>query len=67
MKTHWDEVYTTKATDQVSWYRPHLEISLSLVERTAAGLLASIIDFGGGESTLVDDLLARGYQNLTGG
>ena len=65
VKTHWEKVYTTKATDQVSWYRPHLEMSLSLIERAAAGQSASIIDVGGGESTLVDDLLARGYQNTT--
>src|ERR1017187_1517352 len=64
-KTRWEKVYTTKAPDQVSWYRPHLEISLSLIERAATGLSASIIDVGGGESTLVDDLLARGYQNIT--
>jgi 2-polyprenyl-3-methyl-5-hydroxy-6-metoxy-1,4-benzoquinol methylase len=63
--THWDKVYTTKAPDQVSWYRPHLEMSLSLVERAAGGVSASIIDVGGGESTLVDDLLARDYQNIT--
>jgi len=65
VKTHWEKVYTTKATDQVSWYRPHLETSLALIDRTAAGLSASTIDVGGGESTLVDDLLARGYQNVT--
>lgn len=65
LKAHWEKVYTTKATDQVSWYRAHLEMSLSLIERAAAGLLASIIDVGGGESTLVDDMLARGYQNVT--
>jgi 2-polyprenyl-3-methyl-5-hydroxy-6-metoxy-1,4-benzoquinol methylase len=65
VKTHWEKVYATKATDQVSWYRPHLEISLSLIERAAAMLSASIIDVGGGESTLVDDLLARGYRNIT--
>jgi 2-polyprenyl-3-methyl-5-hydroxy-6-metoxy-1,4-benzoquinol methylase len=65
VKTHWEKVYTTKATDQVSWYRPHLETSLSLIERAAAGQSASLIDVGGGESTLVDDLLARGYQNVT--
>ena len=59
-KTHWENVYTTKAPDQVSWYRPHLEMSLSLIERAAAGVSASIIDVGGGESTLVDDLLVRG-------
>lgn len=65
VKTHWEKVYTTKAPDQVSWYRPHLETSLSLIERAAGGVSASIIDVGGGESTLVDDLLARGYQNIT--
>jgi 2-polyprenyl-3-methyl-5-hydroxy-6-metoxy-1,4-benzoquinol methylase len=31
----------------------------------AAGISASVIDVGGGESTLVDDLLARGYVNIT--
>ena len=64
-KTHWEKVYKTKAPDAVSWYRPHLETSLTLIERAADGLQASIIDVGGGESTLADDLLARGYQNIT--
>ena len=64
-KAHWEKVYTRKAPDQVSWYRPHLETSLALIERAAASTSASIIDVGGGESTLVDDLLARDYQNLT--
>ena len=44
---------------------PHLEISLKLIERAAPDLSASIIDVGGGESTLVDDLLAHGYRNVT--
>jgi ubiquinone/menaquinone biosynthesis C-methylase UbiE len=65
MKTHWENVYKTKAPDQVSWYRSHLEISLALIERSAASKSASIIDVGGGESTLVDDLLARGYEDIT--
>ena len=64
-KTHWEKIYGTKAPETVSWYRPHLETSLALIERAAPRKSASIIDVGGGESTLVDDLLARGYQNLT--
>lgn len=64
-KTHWEEIYTTKAPDQVSWYRPHLEISLDLIKRRVSDRSASIIDVGGGESTLVDDLLAQGFQNIT--
>lgn len=64
-KRHWETVYGTKAAEAVSWYRPHLETSIDLIERAAGGHSASIIDVGGGESTLVDDLLARGYQNIT--
>lgn len=64
-KTHWNNIYATKAPDAVSWYRAHLETSLALIERAAANHSASIIDVGGGESTLVDDLLARGYESIT--
>ena len=63
-RTHWEKTYTTKAPDQVSWYRPHLETSIDLIERSISDRSAPIIDIGGGESTLVDDLLARGFQNV---
>jgi len=62
---HWETIYRTKAPDAVSWYRPHLEISLGLIERAAASRSAAIIDVGGGESTLVDDLVRRGFHDLT--
>jgi 2-polyprenyl-3-methyl-5-hydroxy-6-metoxy-1,4-benzoquinol methylase len=65
VKTHWEMVYKTKAPDTVSWYLPHLETSLALIERTGASLSSSIIDVGGGESTLADDLVSRGYQKVT--
>jgi 2-polyprenyl-3-methyl-5-hydroxy-6-metoxy-1,4-benzoquinol methylase len=64
-KNHWEHVYQTKAPDAVSWYSPHLETSLRLIERVAPSLDAAIIDVGGGESTLVDDLAARGYAHLS--
>jgi len=63
-KLHWEKVYRTKQPTEVSWYRPHLEVSLELIERAAPSRDAAIIDVGAGESTLVDDLLARGYRNL---
>jgi 2-polyprenyl-3-methyl-5-hydroxy-6-metoxy-1,4-benzoquinol methylase len=64
-KRHWENVYANKAPDRVSWYRLHLETSLALIAQAAEVRDASIIDVGGGESTLVDDLLLRGYKNLT--
>ena len=65
IQTHWESIYGSKAPDAVSWYRPHLEVSLDLIERCAAGASASIIDVGAGESTLVDDLVSRGYREIT--
>jgi 2-polyprenyl-3-methyl-5-hydroxy-6-metoxy-1,4-benzoquinol methylase len=66
MQQHWEKVYETKAPGQVSWFRPHLETSLALIERAARNdRVASIIDVGGGASTLVDDLVERGHQNIT--
>lgn len=64
-KSHWEKVYRTKRPNEVSWYRPHLDVSLGLIAEAAPQLDARIIDVGGGESTLVDDLLARGYRELS--
>ena len=64
-KEHWEHVYSTKATDKVSWYQEHAVQSLRLIRGTGVPLTASIIDVGGGASTLVDDLLQNGYSALT--
>jgi SAM-dependent methyltransferase len=62
---HWEGVYAGKAADRVSWYRPHLEQSLRFVADAGIGLTAAVIDVGGGASTFVDDLLDRGYSDVT--
>jgi 2-polyprenyl-3-methyl-5-hydroxy-6-metoxy-1,4-benzoquinol methylase len=64
-KTHWETVYQTKAAHEVSWYRSHLDKSLALIVQAAPDPNARIIDIGGGEATLVDDLIDRGYQHLS--
>ena len=64
-RQHWDSIYGEKPSDAVSWYRPHLERSIAFIERAGLPPDAPIIDVGGGASTLVDDLLDRGYTDLT--
>lgn len=64
-KDHWEKVYATKATEAVSWFQEHAGLSLDLIKATGAGRDAGIIDVGGGASTLVDDLVAEGYSDLT--
>ena len=62
---HWDAVYAAKAADRVSWYRPHLDRSLRFLDVARIERTAAIIDVGGGASTFVDDLVHRGYSNVT--
>lgn len=64
-QSHWDDVYGRKAADAVSWFRPHLERSLAFIEGAGLARDAAIVDVGGGASTLVDDLLDRGYTHVS--
>ena len=61
---HWEKTYRAKSPTEVSWYTPHLEESLRLIEEVANSD-ARVIDVGGGASTLVDDLLAVGHSHLS--
>jgi SAM-dependent methyltransferase len=64
-QTHWEKVYQTKPADTVSWFQEHAERSLALIRSISDNKSASIIDVGGGASTLVDDLLTDGYADLS--
>ena len=64
-KEHWENVYSTKASDEVSWFQEHAALSLQLIRDAEVPCSAAIIDVGGGASTLVDDLLAKGYRRLS--
>jgi ubiquinone/menaquinone biosynthesis C-methylase UbiE len=61
----WDKLHGGNDPRDVSWYRPHLDQSLELIKLTGVAPDAAIIDVGGGASALVDDLLTRGYRNIT--
>ena len=62
---HWQKVYQARAADAVSWYRPRLGVSLELLELAGLSAGSRLIDIGGGASTLVDDLIARGLTGIT--
>jgi ubiquinone/menaquinone biosynthesis C-methylase UbiE len=64
-KSHWENVYQSKPTTQVSWFQEHAERSLQFIRNTGVARNGHIMDVGGGASTLVDDLLHDGYRNLT--
>ena len=64
-KEHWENIYQTKNSNKMSWHQKKPKTSLNLIVETGIGKNAKIIDIGGGDSTLVDNLLARGYKNIS--
>lgn len=62
---HWQKVYQTRSANSVSWYRPHLDVSIELLEQAGLSRQSRLIDVGGGASSLVDDLLSRGLKGVT--
>jgi len=65
VQAHWQEVYASRSCTDVSWYQAEPKRSLAFIEASGVDKQRPIIDVGGGASTLVDHLLARGYAQLT--
>lgn len=64
-QAHWNAVYTTRSSTEVSWFEPVPARSLELLAACGVGPDAAVIDVGGGDSRLVDGLLERGFERLT--
>ena len=61
---YWNGRYSTIGSTQVSWYEDRPGMSLELLDRCGITTSASVIDIGGGASSLVDNLLERGHHDL---
>jgi SAM-dependent methyltransferase len=61
---HWNAVYSTKGERDVSWFEDVPALSLRMLETAGLGADTCVLDVGGGESRLVDALLARGLRCL---
>lgn len=64
-RAHWDEVYATKDEREVSWFEAVPSVSIEMLDAAGVGPDSCVLDVGGGESRLVDHLLARGLGCIT--
>ena len=64
-KEHWEQIYSTKELHEVSWYQITPTTSLAIIEGLGLAANAAIIDVGGGDSFLVDNLLEHGFENIS--
>lgn len=62
---YWDDRYEQLGDEHVSWHQARPNVSLELIDALGLDPSAGVIDVGGGSSRLVDQLLARGFTDLT--
>ena len=61
---HWNAIYSSKRDEDVSWFEPAPDASIDLIEASGLDARSCVIDIGGGNSRLVDVLLAKGLTCL---
>jgi SAM-dependent methyltransferase len=64
-QSHWEGVYAKKSETEVSWFQENPAPSLELIAQVGATGASAIIDIGGGASRLVDNLIDRGFEDVT--
>jgi len=63
-RRHWEAVYGSRPPDAMSWFQREAPLSGRIIGEALPDPGARILDVGGGASTLVDDLLDRGYRRV---
>lgn len=63
-QSHWNAVYESKGDEQVSWTEPVPEVSLRLLHAAGMTKDSCVVDVGGGNSHLVEHLVAEGLDCL---
>lgn len=61
----WENIYDTKELTDVGWYQAVPITSLKLLKELKIHASSSIIDIGGGDSFLADNLLEKGYLDIS--
>ena len=64
-KQHWEKIYREKdAAREASWYQDIPKTPIDLILSIGVNKNADIIDVGGGDSKLVDELLEISFKNI---
>ena len=64
LKDHWETIYASKSDAQLSWYQFELGASYKLITEFAKSG-SSVIDIGGGSSSLAAQLAMDGFKPIT--
>ncbi len=64
-QAHWENIYATKGDKEVSWFQETPAPTLELLALIGATVRSAVIDFGGGASRVVDNLVSLGFDDIT--
>lgn len=62
LKTHWDNIFSTKADRELGWYEKDVSQTLRFLDDIPRNKSNVVFLPGAGTSILVDELFNRGYQ-----
>ena len=65
VKNHWENIYSSKNEDAVSWFQEYPKTSIELIEKYSTDKSSSIIDIGSGRSKILKNLIENEYDDLT--
>ncbi|MEL1227329.1 MAG: SAM-dependent methyltransferase [Candidatus Neomarinimicrobiota bacterium] len=65
VKNHWENIYSSKKEDAVSWFQEYPKTSIELIEKYSTDKSSSIIDIGSGRSKILKNLIENEYDDLT--
>ena len=63
-KQHWNKAYASKPVENLGWYETDLTPTLQLIEKANLPTTARILNVGAGNTTLIDELLAKKYSSI---
>ncbi|TMK42984.1 MAG: class I SAM-dependent methyltransferase [Actinobacteria bacterium] len=62
---HWETVHERVGPRGGSWYQAEPRMSVALIEALGVAKDTPVIDVGGGSSRLVDELIQRGFSDIS--
>ena len=65
LKNHWENIYTNKDENEVSWFQTVPKTSHQLIKKLNLKSNDNIIDIGSGRSRILKILIDEGFNNLS--
>ena len=63
LKSHWENIYSSKKEDGVSWFQEHPKTSIDLIEKYSTDIISDNFTFVGSKSDSSDGFTPKSQDN----